>query len=107
MTRWALHFMGSPENARRYSYKIEFPRESPSDNISTSLVWKAPCEAMTEDKDIKFTEHNCLYLHRNLLRTYTELNGNLNYKLTIYSSSPDSLSNMDNLLTDLSIADAD
>jgi len=89
ITRWALYFMGTRENAKKFSYKIEFPKESDAeyDDISKSITWKSPCDILPKDDAEKFVGHNYLMVHRDLLNKYCEQNGDLNYTATIYKSN--------------------
>lgn len=58
--------MGSSENAKKFSYKIEIiqlPDEEYSD-ISRDLTWVSPCDIVPEDANEKFFGHNYLMIHR-------------------------------------------
>ncbi|KAJ8970139.1 hypothetical protein NQ317_013585 [Molorchus minor] len=109
MTRWAIYYMGPPEQAKKYSYKIEFPREPFYDDHISSIVWKSPCDSMPEDESKKFVEYNCLHVHRDLLKSYCEPNGDLNYKVSIYGSNTQKsvmyANDIGGLFTELSVAD--
>lgn len=105
MSRWAVYYIGSPDDARKYSYKIEFPYpEEDRFNSQGSLVYKSPCYSAPERDNVKFNDHNCFYAHRNLLNGYVENIGHLNYRITIYCNTreePDTISEMlDQLSTD-------
>lgn len=66
ITKWSLMYMGSSENAKKFSYKIIFsqlPAEEYSD-ISRDLTWMSPCDTMPEDETEKFSGHNYLMIHK-------------------------------------------
>ncbi|CAH1118456.1 unnamed protein product [Phaedon cochleariae] len=84
MTRWAVYYVGSPENAKNYSYKLEFCKDEAVSNSCPPLTYKSVCIAKPEKEDQKFVEHHCFYVHKNLLQDYCTEVGDLNYKVSIY-----------------------
>lgn len=66
ITKWSLMYMGSSENAKKFSYKIIFsqlPAEEYSD-ISRDLTWMSPCDTLPDDETEKFSGHNYLMIHK-------------------------------------------
>lgn len=81
MVVWAVYFLGPPEKAAEYSYKIEFPFPN---SPNSPLVFSASCTAAPDvPGDIRFDE-NCFNAHRSLLDRHFERDGQMIYKLTIF-----------------------
>lgn len=88
MTRWAVYYLGSPDKARNFSYKLRFtvPEDDHGEELP-SMVFRSPCTAAPEDDGIKFIEHKYFFIHRRALESYC-LNGNdLNYGVSVYSNN--------------------
>lgn len=66
LTKWSVMYMGSSENAKKFSYKIAFPQlpDEEYTDISRNLTWMAPCGTSPEDNTKKFSGHNYLMIHR-------------------------------------------
>lgn len=67
ITKWSVLFMGTKENAKKYSYKLEFPKAQSEDeyyDISKSITWKSPCYILPDDDGEKFSGHNYVMIHR-------------------------------------------
>lgn len=99
ITRWAIYLMGTKENAKKFAYKIEFPKDKhvEFEDISRSLVFRSPCDVLPHDDAEKFIPHNYLMVHRDLLNTYCEESGDLNYTATIYKTTYVGESDSDNV----------
>lgn len=65
ITKWSVMYMGSSENAKKFSYKIVFS-QLPDDEckLSRDLTWMSPCATLPEDDTEKFSGHNYLMLHK-------------------------------------------
>lgn len=107
MTRWAVYFLGSPEEVKKYSYKLEFPYPDEDRNSQDSIVFKSPCTTAPEKDNVKFNDHHCFYVHKSLLYGYCENNGNLNYRITIYCNikEEEEYETINGLLEELSTED--
>uniref|UniRef100_A0A6P7FD53 E3 ubiquitin-protein ligase n=1 Tax=Diabrotica virgifera virgifera TaxID=50390 RepID=A0A6P7FD53_DIAVI len=89
MTAWAVYFMGSPEEASNYSYKLEILSGAETKKENRHLMFKTVCDPKPENEvnDInKFGDHNCFYIHKTLLDKYCKTNGDLQYLVTIYKN---------------------
>lgn len=87
MTRWAVYFLGTQEDAKKYSFKLRFTLLKENDDEQfTSLVFKSPCSAAPEDDGIKFVEHQYFLVNRRVLEKYCKEDDNLNYGVSIYSN---------------------
>lgn len=105
MTRWAVYFLGPPEESKKYSFKLEFPNsDEDRNNPQGSLIYKSPCSHAPEKDSVKFHDHNCFYAHRNLLNEYCESSGHLNYRVTIYCNIKDEYE-INGLMQELSTED--
>lgn len=106
MSRWAVYFLGSPDDAKKYSYKLEFPYpDDDRNNVQSSLVFKSPCTSAPEKESVKFSDHNCFYAHKTLLEGYCETAGHLNYRITIYCNVKEEYESINGLLAELSTED--
>lgn len=106
MSRWALYFLGSPEDAKKFSYKLEFPfPEDDRQHSQSPIIFKSPCTSVPEKDNVKFRDHNCFYAHRSLLEGYCENAGHLNYRITIYCSVKEEDETINGLLEELSTED--
>nr|XP_023015294.1 E3 ubiquitin-protein ligase Siah1-like [Leptinotarsa decemlineata]XP_023015295.1 E3 ubiquitin-protein ligase Siah1-like [Leptinotarsa decemlineata] len=104
MTRWALYFIGPPDTAKLYSYKLEFYKTK-KDAHAISLTFKTICEPKPENDTMKFVEHHCFYIHKTLLNDYCNDKGELNYKVTIYRPNNDHVTEIGSLLDDVNFND--
>lgn len=87
MTRWAVYLIGSPENAKKFSYKLRFalPDEYRSDPLVSS-VFRSPCYAVPEDDRVKFVENKYFFIHRSVLEKYCKHGDDLNYGVSVYKN---------------------
>ncbi|XP_030749473.1 E3 ubiquitin-protein ligase SIAH1-like [Sitophilus oryzae] len=88
ITKWAIYFMGTKEMAEKFTYKIEFTGISNSEysNTAKNIVWKSPCSVLPDVESVKFVGNDYLMVHRDLLNTFCDENGDLNYTTFIYKS---------------------
>ncbi|KAG5868359.1 hypothetical protein JTB14_012503 [Gonioctena quinquepunctata] len=106
MTRWAVYFIGHPEAAKNYSFKLEFSKVQSDDGvISAPLTFKSVCEKKPEEDNVKFVDHNCFYIHRSLLNNYCSAGGELNYKVTIYNLKKEYISDIGLLFKEFKLKD--
>lgn len=106
MSRWILYYLGAPEDAKKFSYKLEF--RYPDDDGQQSqnpIVFKSPCSSAPEKDSFNFRDHNSFYFHRNLLDGYCDNAGHLNYRITIYCNVKEEDETISGLLEELSTED--
>ncbi|CAG9854821.1 unnamed protein product [Phyllotreta striolata] len=89
LTRWAVYLMGSPEDAKKYAYKLEFTRGHLVEPNAIPLSYKSVCDSMPQKSRDLFKDHSGFYIHKSELDKYCTNNGNLHYKITIYSLEGD------------------
>lgn len=84
MTKWAVYFIGSKKEARKFGYEILFHRRS-SNQFSKILKWKSPCtEAPRNDSYI--IDSKCFHANINLVDSYCTGTGDLCYTVKIFNN---------------------
>lgn len=106
MSRWAVYFLGSPEDAKKFSYKLEFPYpEDDHQHSQSSITYNSPCTSAPEKDNVQFSDHNCFYAHTSLLDAYCDNDGHLNFRLTIYSNIKEEYETFNGLLEEFNTED--
>lgn len=102
VTRWAVQFIGPPEEAKKFSFKLEFnfPNDD-SPNGKESTIFKSPCWSAPEKGT--FNEHYCVYAHRSFFDAYCDLHGDLLCKVKIYSTDKEENETVDGNLQEPSM----
>lgn len=80
----AVTYVGKPENASKYGYKISFKKSESIESITVCHVSRS----VNEELNKIFESGNCFKLPYDLLKRYVTRDGQLRYKLEIFEVSP-------------------